>query len=509
MTLDPQIKEALDSFKTLDQKITYFEELLGVVSWDLQIDAPKKGRQQRSNAIGALSTEVFELSMSDEMGACLDTLSSPEAQDQLDEVTRATVRVRKREYDKSKRIPADLYKEFVILTSNAHDIWEEARKTNNFEHYRPTLEKIVDITRQFADIYGYDTHPYNALLDNYEPGLTVETLDPLFKDLREKTIQLLDRIQQSPHQPRKEIFEQSFDIEKQKAFNLFVLPQLGYDMDAGMMAESAHPFATGLNTNDVRITTRYLENNMRSAIFGTIHECGHALYEQGIDSEYEGTALREGTSMGIHESQSRFLENMVGRSQAFWSYFYNDLKTYFPQQFEDVSLEDFSRAINTVEPSLIRVEADELTYNLHIMIRYEIEKGLLSGDIEVKDLPQVWNEKMEEYLGVVPPNDADGVLQDVHWSFGGFGYFPSYALGNLYAAQFMNQMKQDIPNLNDVIEKGAFHTIREWLKKHIHTHGKLYTPNELVQRVTGEELNAKYLTDYFEEKYADVYRLNQ
>jgi carboxypeptidase Taq len=337
--------------------------------------------------------------------------------------------------------------------------------------------------------------------------LTLADVDSVFSVLRKNTIDLLTRIQNTSYQPNTAIFNRQFDIEKQRDFSLQVLSRLGYDLEAGRMDESVHPFASGLNTGDVRITTRFKERDMRSAIFGTIHECGHALYEQGVNPDYEGTVLRRGTSFGIHESQSRFLENMVGRSAEFWSYFYGDLQSFFPKAFEDVSLDEFTRAINSVEPSLIRVEADELTYNLHIMIRYEIEKALIAGDIEVKELPRVWNEKMEEYLGVVPGQDAEGVLQDVHWAFGGFGYFPSYALGNLYAAQFLNKIVEDMPDFYDKIKRGEFLSIHRWLGEHIHQYGKLYTPTELIQKVTGEPLNAQYLTDYLEQKYSSVYNL--
>lgn len=508
-TLDTHVQEAIQQFKSLDQKISHYSEILGVVGWDMQTGAPKKGRQTRSKAKGTLSTEVFQLSLSKEMEHALSVLTQPEVLANLDLPLQAAVRERHRHFEKSKSIPAELYREFVIHTSNAHDIWEEARKTNNFAHYQEALQKIVDYMKKFVEYYGYEGHPYNALLDSYEPGLTVDKVDVLFAELRTKTVDLLKRLQAADYQPNTDIFNQTFDMEKQKEFSLFVLPKLGYDMEAGRLDVSAHPFATGLNTGDVRITTRYLENDMRSAIFGTIHECGHAIYEQGVNSEFEGSIICGGTSMGIHESQSRFLENIVGRSTEFWTYFFDDLKRFFPEQFNDVSLDEFTRAINAVEPSFIRVEADELTYNLHIMIRYEIEKGLISGEYQVADLPQIWNQKMEDYLGVTPPTDTLGVLQDVHWSFGGLGYFPSYSLGNLYAAQILNTMKQQIPNFYELIQNGEFMPIREWLRENIHQYGKVYTPNELIVKVTGEELNAKYLVEYFEEKFTKVYKLNQ
>lgn len=506
-TGSPEFVQALETFKALDQKIAHYYEVLGVAHWDIQIMAPKKGRAARSNALGTLAAAAFEFSVSDEMKNCLEVLTAPEHASLLDQETKAAVRLSKRHYDQTKSIPPALYGEFVVLTSNAHDIWEEAKKTNNFAHYEATLEKIVDFKRRFNEIVGYKEHPYDALLDGYEPGLTVAKLDVIFSDLREKTIQLLKKIQASPHQPKKDFLQQSFDIAKQREASLDILPKLGYDLEAGRLDESAHPFATGLNTGDVRITTHYLEREVLSSLFSTIHECGHALYEQGVNPKYAGTSLRGGTSMGIHESQSRFYENILGRSEEFWNYYFDQYTSFFPGQFDGVPKEEFVRAVNIVEPSLIRTEADELTYNLHIMIRYEIEKGLFSGDIQVKDLPRIWNEKMQEYLGITPPTDTEGVLQDVHWSFGGFGYFPSYSLGNLYAAQFTHTMKQQIPDFDQVIAKGEFQIIRQWLQENIHQYGSLYTPNELVKKVTGEELNAKYLVDYMEEKFTKVYKL--
>ncbi|HEX7065788.1 MAG TPA: carboxypeptidase M32 [Bacillales bacterium] len=504
--LSESVKKTVEQFKAMDEKISHYTNILGLLNWDARTGAPKKGRPIFAKAKGTLSTEMFELSVSKKMGEHLETLSDPEVYEQLDDITKASVRVRKHAYEKSKNIPSKVHNEYVVLASNSNDAWEEARTNNDFSHFLPFLEKVVEMKKKFTEYYGYEDHPYNALLDDFEPGLTVDEVDPLFADLRRNSLDLLQRIQKA-EQPRKDIFEQEFDIETQKKFNRFLVPKLGYDMEAGRLDETTHPFATGINTGDVRITTRYDRNNVRMAIFGTIHETGHALYEQGVNSDYEGTVIRRGASYGIHESQSRFLENMVGRSESFWKFFYGDLKTFFPKQLNGVSEKEFYRAINLVEPSMIRVEADELTYNMHIMIRYEIEKGLISGEIAAKDLPDVWNKKMQEYLGITPPTDTVGVLQDVHWSQGSFGYFPSYSLGNLYAAQILNTVKKEMPDFYGNIENGDFMTIRNWLKENIHQYGKLYTPNQLIKKVTGEELNAKYLVDYFEEKYSKIYGL--
>ncbi|MFP5113200.1 carboxypeptidase M32 [Bacillaceae bacterium C204] len=503
--IDPVVQKALKQFKALDEKITHFSSIIGLADWDQKVMAPKKGRNTFAKATGTLRTEIFKLSVSQEMGDLLSELTLPENLDLLDEVTRAKVREYNQYYEKSKSIPADLFQEYSILTAQANDAWEEAREKNDFAHFLPYLEKIVDYKRKFADIYGYEDHPYDALLDEFEPGLTVKKLDPLFAKLRDSSVKLLERIQQNGKRTRAELFAQSFTVEKQKEFNRYILPIIGFDLEAGRLDETVHPFAQTVNTGDVRLTTRYLERNVRSALFGTIHEAGHGIYEQHINPQFEESVLQSGASFGIHESQSRFLENMVGRSKEFWKYFYPKLQEYFPKQLENISVDEFYRAVNTVEPSFIRVEADELTYNLHIMLRYEIEKALISGEIEAKDLPVIWNQKMQDYLGVTPSTDTEGVLQDVHWSFGGIGYFPSYSLGNLYAAQILRMIQKDMPDFYNHIENGRFDLIQEWLKENVHQYGKLYTPNELIVKVTGEELNAEYLVEYLEKKYLEVY----
>jgi carboxypeptidase Taq len=505
--VDQAVQTALEQFNVLDEKISHFSSIIGLTDWDSKVMAPKKGRNVFAKATGTLRTEVFKLSVSQEMGDLLATLLAPENAELLDEVTRARVREYKEYYQKSKSIPADLFQEYSVLTAQANDAWEEARENNNFAHYLPYLEKIVEFKRKFAEIYGYEEHPYDALLDEFEPGLTVKRLDPLFAKLRESSVNLLERIQQSANSTPDEIFEQSYNIEKQKEFNRYILPIIGFDLEAGRLDETVHPFAQTVTIGDVRLTTRYLENNVRSALFGTIHEAGHGIYEQHVNPAYEETVLQSGASFGIHESQSRFLENMVGRSKEFWTYFYPELQKYFPEQLQNVKLNDFYRAVNSVQPSFIRVEADELTYNLHIMLRYEIEKALIGGEIEAKDLPAVWNQKMQDYLGVTPSTDTEGVLQDVHWSFGGIGYFPSYSLGNLYAAQILRTIEKEIPEFYNHIENGRFDVIQDWLKENIHQYGKLYTPNELIVKVTGEELNAEYLVEYLEKKYSEVYGL--
>ncbi len=316
------LEQILQQFNAIDQRISHYKEVIALVYWDLQTTAPKKGKPFRSEAYGTLSSDMFHITLSDELKQTLEKLSEPEIYSQLDPVTQGKVRERTKEIEKLSKIPADLHKEYIIHTSKAHDVWEEAKSKNDFSIFQPALEKMVEYKRKFIELYGYEKHPYDALLDEYEPGITVEHLDPLFADLREKTIALLRKIQNAASQPRKDLFNQPFDIGKQKELSLLILSKLGYDFQAGRLDESVHPFATGINVGDVRITTRYMENDMRSSLFGSIHECGHALYEQGIDESFIGTVLADGTSMGIHESQSRFLENMIGRSFEFWKFFY-------------------------------------------------------------------------------------------------------------------------------------------------------------------------------------------
>lgn len=494
-------KEFLEYVK----KMEAYNEALGLIYWDLRTGAPKQGVEQRSEVIGMLSTDVFKMSTSEEMATYIAELTGNESI--LSEITLKTLLECKKEYDLNKKIPAEEYKEYVILQSKAESVWEEAKAKSDFDMFRPYLEKLVAMTKRFIQYWGYKGNKYNTLLDMYEPGVTVEVLDKVFGQLREKIVPLVHKISESKHKLETDFLFEHFPKEKQRDFSLKILKQMGYNFNAGRLDETVHPFATGLNPGDVRVTTKYDENDFRTAVFGTIHEGGHALYEQNISPDLIGTPLCSGTSMGIHESQSLFYENFVGRHYSFWKKNYDLLKEH-STQFGEVSLDDFYKAINESKPSLIRIEADELTYPLHIIIRYEIEKGLFNDEIEVKDLPEIWNKKYEQYLGIKPENDGQGVLQDVHWSGGSFGYFPSYALGYMYAAQLKNAMLQDIPNYDQLLEEGNLLPIKEWFTDRIHKYGKMKKPLDILKEVTGEELNANHLIDYLYEKYSDVYQLN-
>ncbi|EWG10908.1 carboxypeptidase M32 [Cytobacillus firmus] len=498
------LKQTEQQFLDYVKKMTAYNEAIGLMYWDMRTGAPKQGMEQRSEVIGMISSEVFRMSTSEEMAAYIAKLSGRE---NLSEITLKTLGECKKDYDRNKKIPAEEYTEYVILQSKAESIWEDAKASSDFEMFQPYLEKLVEMNKRFISYWGYEGNKYNTLLDMYEPGVTVETLDQVFGKLREKIVPLVQQISESQNKPETSFLFKHFSKDKQRDFSLKVLDQMGYNFKAGRLDETVHPFATGLNPGDVRVTTKYDETDFRTAVFGTIHEGGHALYEQNISSDLVGTPLCSGTSMGIHESQSLFYENFVGRHLSFWKKNYDLLKEYASGQFDDVSIGAFYRAINESRPSLIRIEADELTYPLHIIIRYEIEKGLFNDEIEVKDLPAIWNEKYEQYLGVKPENNGEGVLQDVHWAGGSFGYFPSYALGYMYAAQLKNSMLKDLPNYDELLEEGNLLPIKEWFTKNVHQFGKMKKPLEILNDVTGEGLNAQHLIDYLYDKYGKVYEL--
>lgn len=495
-----------ESFLEHVKRIRYYNDALSVLYWDLRTGAPRKGAEQRAEVIGMLSSEIYRLATSDEMEKYLLYFEAPENNPGLDNVMKAVVRECRKEFDKYRKIPADRYKEYVILTSNAETVWEDAKNNNDFPMFQPYLEKIVEFNLEFIELWGYEGNKYNTLLDFNEPGMTVDQLDRTFSELRTSLVPLIEKIGKAPVQPEKGILDQYFDIAKQEKFSLYILEKMGYDFAAGRLDESEHPFTIGINPGDVRITTHYYPNDFASALMSSMHEGGHALYEQNISEELNGTPLCTGASDGIHESQSRFWENIIGRSRGFWEKYYEDLQKMFPEQLSSVSLDSFHRVINKVEPSLIRVEADEVTYNLHIMIRYEIEKALINRKIKVADLPEVWKAKMKEYLGVEPADDRTGVLQDVHWSGGSFGYFPSYTLGNIYAAQLYNTAKKEIGDFDSLIARGELVTIKKWLAEKVHKYGKLMKPDELIREITGEGIDPRYLIDYLENKYKNIYK---
>ncbi|WP_018922379.1 carboxypeptidase M32 [Salsuginibacillus kocurii] len=501
MTRD--VKQTEQQFRQLMQQMDAYNQAIGLMNWDLRTKAPKKGAEQRSNALGTLSTEVFKIQTSDEMKAYIDEILES---DDVSPISKRSAEELNKNYMKMKKIPEEEYKEYEILASQTESVWAEAKENGDFSSFQPYLEKIIDFKKRFLGYWGYEGHPYNTLLDDYEPGMTVDTLDNVFTELRDGLTPLVEGVMHSDNKPETDFLFTTFPKANQEAFSLDVLNSMQYDFEAGRLDETVHPFALNLNPYDVRVTTKYDESDFRTAVFGTIHEGGHALYEQNISEELLGTVLCGGTSMGIHESQSLFWENFVGRHYGFWENHYDKLKRQANGQFDSIPLNTFYKAINEAKPSLIRIEADEMTYSLHVILRYELEKAIISGDLQVQDLPSAWNEKMKEYLGVEPPHDGVGVLQDVHWAFGAFGYFPSYALGYIYAAQFKNAMVKDLPQFDDYVQAGNLAPIKEWLTKHIHQHGSMKKPVDILQDVTGEGTNPKPLLAYLSSKYKELYQ---
>lgn len=496
------LQELEEEFKELLKDQDAYREALALVEWDLRTKIPEKGAEQRAEVIGFLSQKMHQLVTSDQMKLLIDQLKGKTTND----ILQKSLEESEEDYKRSSKIPNAEYKAYITLRSKSESVWQKAREDNNFSLLQPYLEELVSYNKKFAQYWGYENNKYDGLLNLYEPGMTTKVLDDVFSQVRTGLTDLVKRIREAKVQPDANLLTHYFPKEDQNKFSLEVLKKMGYDFDAGRLDETIHPFAIGINQNDVRVTTRYDENDFRMAVFGTIHEGGHALYEQNIAASLAQTPMSDGTSMGIHESQSLFWENFIGRSESFWKEHFEMFKNYAPAAFHTLDFSDFFAAINEVKASYIRIEADELTYCLHIMIRYELEKALIDGDLAVKDLPEAWNQKMEDYLGIRPSSDQEGVLQDIHWSAGDFGYFPSYALGYMYAAQFTNQLSKEM-DIDKIIDSGDFSQIKDWLTLHIHQHGKMKKPLEIIKDVTNEPLNAQYLLDYLTEKYTKIYQL--
>lgn len=502
--MEKKLEQKLVEFKEYIKTMEITKQAIDLIYWDKLVCMPKKAVEGRAEVIGLLSEQLFNQQTSKEMREFLELFK--ENSDGLSQVDKAMIKRLDKEYNETKKIPVERYKEFVILTSKSEAAWEEAKDKNDFNIFKPYLSKVVNFQKEFVGYWGYKDHKYNTLLDKYEEGITVEVLDKVFGDLRDALVELLNRIKNSKITINSDLLSSSYDKEKQKELSLYTLKLIGFDMEAGRLDESTHPFTTNFTNKDVRLTTHYYENDLLSALFSTIHEGGHGIYEQNISDDLQNTWLSTGASMGIHESQSRFYENIIGRSEEFLRYLYPKIKDLF-KIFDKIDFNEFYKVVNKVEPSLIRTEADELTYSLHVIIRYEIEKALFNDEITVEELPEVWKKKYKEYLGVEPDTDSLGVLQDMHWSDGSFGYFPSYALGNLYGAQIFNTMKKDVPDVYELIAKGDIISITKWLKDNVHKYGSLYSPKELILKVTGEELNSQYFIDYLEEKYSKLYSI--
>lgn len=492
-------------FKEKLIELSHLSSALALLHWDREVNMPPKAVVARAQTTSALAGVLHERFLA--IRPFLLPLKRDLDDGKLDEESSIVIREVWREFEKAEKLPTDFVKELARVTSEAHATWVEARAKSDFIKFAPHLKKIVELKREEAKLVGYKNSPYDALLDTFEPYATTEEVSITLKELKDFLIPFIQKIKNSSVKVNRDILKGDFPIEKQVEFNRFVAEKMGYDLGAGRIDVSVHPFTTSFHPQDVRFTTRYDKADVFAALMITIHEAGHALYDQGILVENFGTPLGEPISFGIHESQSRSWENLIGRGKPFWTYLYPELQKKFPEPFAKISLDSFYQVLNCVEPSFIRAEADEVTYNLHIILRFEIEKELIEGSIEVDDLPSIWNDKFKEYLGLEIPNNSLGVLQDVHWSGGAIGYFPFYILGNLYSAQFYSASKKDIPDLEEQISRGEFTNFLQWLRKNIHIHGKLYTARDLVMQVTGEPLKSQYFMDYLKRKYSEIYNL--
>lgn len=492
----------VDEFREIQKKKKAYGYVLNVVGWDSQTEAPREAFEYRAKMLSVISSDLFKIGTSENTQKVINGLY--EDLGNLEDSLQREIKKAKKSLDKITKIPENEFVEYQTLMNLSQRLWEDAKEQNDWDMFKGNLAKLIDFNRKFITYYDTDKEPYDVLLDDFEEGMSMKEYDKFFDTLKTDLVPFVRKVLKDGKPLNNDFTLDSFDPEKQKIFCDYLIDVLSFDRSKGLMKASVHPFTWNTHPSDVRFTTRYLENLVFSSVFAAIHELGHATYEQQIDEKWNMTELSGGTSMGIHESQSRFYENVIGRSLEFWEVHYPKFQEIFPEETKNITLDDFYRGTNKVEASLIRVEADELTYSLHIMLRYEIERKLFSNEIEVDDLPRVWNEKMEEYLGVTPETDEDGVLQDVHWSAGLFGYFPTYALGTAYAAQFYNQMKKEI-NVEKAIKDNNIKTINEWLKEKIHQFGGSKTPKELLYDVTGEDFNPQYYVDYLIEKYTKLY----
>ncbi|NCF64414.1 MAG: carboxypeptidase M32 [Chloroflexi bacterium] len=498
------------NFESLLAKVHEIDDLnkaLALLSWDREANMPVAGTAVRVQQMTTLSRLTHMMFTSDEMGELIEAGADEVVGADFESNDASLIRLLRRNYADARKLPPDFVARVSRISGHAHKAWVQAREENDFASYQPWLEQIVELGQEKAELYGYEDEKYDALLDQYEHGMKTAEVRAIFAALKDRLVPLRQAIQGRGVEVDDSLLYQSFDVGKQKEFARYIAPKVGYDLSRGHIGTVVHPFASSFSRDDSRITTRWYPDFLSPSLFGTLHESGHAIYEQGTHPDLARTPLARGTSLGVHESQSRMMENIVGRSLGFWRAHFPHLQSLFPEQLGEHKVEGFYRAINKVQPAFIRVEADELSYNFHIILRFELEQALMNGQLLVKDVPEAWNEKMETLLGVVPPTDSEGCLQDVHWSKPMFGYFPTYALGNLYAAQFYETAVAQEPDIGEEMAGGKTETLLVWLREHIHQHGRKFTPRELVQRVTGRPLGYEAFVRYATAKFSEIYEL--
>lgn len=496
--------ENLDRLKARLTEIVHINHAAAVLNWDQSTYMPPGGAASRGEQLATLGRISHELSTSKELGDLLEKAAKEVEDLPYDSDDASLVRVSQRDYENARKIPSALVAAIARHGATAYGAWARARETNDFPLFAPYLDKTIDFSRQLAEHLGYEDQLYDALLDQFEPGMKTAQVQAIFEELKRETVPLIHAIGERVDAVDDSVLHQPFDEGMQERFGEGVIRAFGYDFERGRQDRTLHPFCTSFSINDVRITTRFDADWLNPALFGTMHESGHAMYEQGVAQDLEGTPLADGASLGVHESQSRMWENVVGRSHGFWQHYYPLLQQTFPQ-LSGTDVDTFYRAINRVQPSLIRVEADEATYNMHIMVRLEMELALLNGDVKAADAPAAWNERYHDYLGVTPPNDSVGVLQDVHWSHGVMGYFTTYSLGNVLSVQLYNAAVKAHPQIPQEIEQGKFDTLRGWLTQNVYRFGRKFEPNELIQRATGETINPGPYIAYLKQKFGQIY----
>ena len=499
------VRETYEKMIATHKRIERLGQIVSLLHWDQAVNMPAKGLEARSEQLAMMTGEIHRQTTDPAFVALLGELDS--VKEQLTDDQAVNVREIKRSVDKSVKVPGNLVEEITRHASKSHAVWEKAREESDFPKFSPYLEKMLDLKKQEARAKGEEGQSeYDVLLDDFEVGMNEAATTVILNGLRERLVPFIHKVLGAPSPEIPPIEGRQFPIEMQRRFGLKLIGDIGFDFEGGRQDISVHPFCTG-SLGDVRITTRFYEDDPRPSLFGMLHEAGHALYEQGAHPDHQLTPLGSAVSLGIHESQSRLWENLVGRSLAFWNAYYGDLQKAFPRALEDVSLRGFHRFINQIRGSLIRVEADEATYNLHIVLRFEIERGLFAGKIAVKDLPEVWNSKMKDYLDVDVPDDGQGVLQDVHWSEGLMGYFPTYSLGNMFGAQLFEAAQRDLGDLGAMFEKREFAPLLGWMREKVHRHGMRYLPQDLVEQATGGKPTAEAFMRYLEKKFAPIYKL--
>ena len=489
------------------QRLHDLGKTAALLGWDREVNMPPGGVEARIHQLTTMSKLLFDLGTSEHYGELLERAEAEQAGADPEGVPGALLRVARRDFEDARRLSADFVARRARISGEAHGAWVRAREQDDFAAYRPHLEQVVELGRELAELYGHEGDPYDALLDRFERGATSAEVADLFAQTQAIVVPLREAIERDGRPIDDSMLARHFDVEAQKRYARRIARTIGYDLDRGHIGIAVHPFASSLSQGDCRITVRYDPELINASIFGTLHECGHAIYEMGTDPAYARTPLAGGTSSGIHESQSRLLENGVGRSLEFWRAHYGELQAHFPEALDDVGLLDFHRAINKVQASTIRVEADELTYNLHIILRFRIERALISGDLAVADLPTAWNDTMHELLGITPPDDREGVLQDIHWTGPSFGYFPTYALGNLYAAQLMEAAREQSPAVGEDLSRGSTAALLTWLRENVHRPGRVLQPAELCVRATGRPLDVGAFERYVREKFERIYEL--